>query len=53
MLSNVKDLATKIELEKINKRLDKISNIPQVSKDTSLEQLIDIVNRILAKDKRR
>jgi len=53
MINNIKDPAVRLELEKINRRLDKIVNIPQVSKETTLAQLIDVVNKIISKTKRR
>lgn len=53
MINNIQDLATRNAINALSKRLDRIENIPQVSKATTLSQLIDIVNKIIAKDKRR
>ena len=48
----IKDKETKTEIDKINRKLDRISSIPQISDDTDIKQLIRIVNKIIAKDKR-
>lgn len=53
MVNNIQDIATRNAINELKKRLDKIDNIPQISKATTLEQLIDVVNKIISKDKRR
>lgn len=54
MRSNqIKDATIRNAIQDIERRLDKLNNIPQVSKNTTLDQLIDIVNKIIAKDKTR
>ncbi len=53
MIHNIKDRETRDALMALERKLDKIYNIPQASSDTTLEQLINIVNRIISRDKRR
>lgn len=53
MINNIQDIATRNAINDLKKRLDKIDSIPQISKSTTLSQLIDVVNKIIAKDKRR
>ena len=49
----IQDINTRKTIQALEKRLDRIGSITQVSKDTSLSELIDIVNKIIAKDKKR
>jgi len=53
MPNRIVDLETKRAVTLLEKRLDKIDNISQVSATASLEQLIAVVNKIISKDKRR
>ena len=49
----IKDPMIRAEIEKINRRLDRIENIPQLTTATTLEQLIAAVNKITNSIKRR
>ena len=48
----VKDKATRDALLDIEKRLDRIENIPQIPSTASIGSVIDILNKIIGKVKR-
>lgn len=50
---NIQDMAIRNAIYELEGRLDKIDSIPQVPKTATLEQVIDIINKIISKDKRR
>ena len=49
----MQDRQTKIELDNIKKKLNRLSSIPQVSSEATLSDLIKVVNKIISKEKRR
>lgn len=53
MSTLIKDTATRNEIDRINKRLQKLDNIPQLQKDATLSDIIRVLNIIIAKDKAR
>ena len=51
--TNIKDDATREAIARINKRLDRIESVPQLSTATTLDELIKVVNKITNSIKRR
>ena len=49
----ITDINIRNTIQALERRLDRIESISQVSKDTPLSSLIDVVNKIISKDKRR
>jgi Tfp pilus assembly protein PilO len=54
MASNqIPDINLRNTIQAIERKFDKLNSISQVPKDTSLSELIDVVNRIISKEKKR
>lgn len=51
--SSIQDIATRNAINDIERRLNKINNIPQIPSTATLGEVIDILNKIIAKDKRK
>lgn len=49
----ISDINIRNTIEAIERRLDRIEGISQIPKDTTLSGIIDVINKIISKDKRR
>jgi KaiC/GvpD/RAD55 family RecA-like ATPase len=49
----IKDNETRIEIDKLKKRISEIEAIGQLPKDSTVEQVVDAINRITKSTKRK
>jgi Tfp pilus assembly protein PilO len=49
----IKDTETRLEIDKLKRRLDKVESVKQLPTDATLAQVIDAINRITKSTKRR
>ena len=49
----IKDTETRLEIDKVKKRVDKIESINQLQANATLSQIIDAINKITKSTKRR
>lgn len=48
----IQDVATRQAVQAVEKNIERINRIPQLSKSASLEEVIDAINKITASMKR-